>query len=336
MHSGNDYYFRDAHKAFVYMHVFGGRSVFAFPWHASGIPNMSIIASKIGRYAALAVLASTVVFSAAVNADTVDKITDTSRLVSVGGAVTEIVYALGAGDKLVARDQTSTFPEQARALTDVGYMRRLSPEGVLSINPTGILLSEGSGPPETLEVLKKASVPIAMIPEEHTGEGVIAKIKAVGIALGLEDKANALAADVSRDLDEAKKISANQNPRKRVLFIMSAQHGRITASGTGTGADGIIKLAGGVNAIDAYQGYKQLTDEAIEKAAPDLILTMGIGKDSVQAEDLLKNPVLANSPAGRNGNIIQMDSLYLLGFGPRTGAASRELSEKLYGKQAAQ
>lgn len=293
---------------------------------------MSIISSNIRRCASFAFMAASIAFSGVANADTVEKIADTSRLVSVGGAITEIVYALGAGDKLVARDQTSTYPEQARELIDVGYMRRLSPEGVLSVNPSGILLSEGSGPPETLEVLKKASVPIVLIPEEHTGEGVIAKIEAVGKALGLEDKAKVLADNVSRDLDAAEKIAANQNPRKRVLFIISSQNGRITASGTGTGANGIITLAGGQNAIDAYQGYKQLTDEAIEKAAPDMILTMGIGKDSVQKEDLLKNPALANSPAGRSGNIVQMDSLYLLGFGPRTGAASRELSEKLYGK----
>ncbi|OYR17474.1 heme/hemin ABC transporter substrate-binding protein [Brucella grignonensis] len=296
---------------------------------------MSIISSRIGRCAALAVVAASVAFGGVAQADTVGKIADTSRLVSVGGAVTEIVYALGAGDRLVARDQTSTYPEEARKLVDVGYMRRLSPEGVLSVNPTGILLSEGSGPPETLEVLKKASVPIAIIPDDHTAESVIQKIEAVGKALGLEDKANALAADVSRDLEAAQKISASQNPRKRVLFIMSAQEGRIMASGTGTGANGIITLAGGVNAINSYQGYKQLTDEAVEKAAPDLILTMDIGKDSIQKDDLLKNPALANSPAGRSGNIVQMDSLYLLGFGPRTGAASRELSEKLYGKQAA-
>ncbi|MEN5278136.1 ABC transporter substrate-binding protein [Brucella sp. TWI432] len=297
---------------------------------------MAIVSSNIRRCAALVFMAASVAFGGIAKADTVEKIPDTSRLVSVGGAVTEIVYALGAGDRLVARDQTSTYPEQASALVDVGYMRRLSPEGVLSVNPTGILLSEGSGPPETLEVLKKASVPIVIIPDDHTGEGVLTKIEIVGKALGLEDKAKALADDVARDLRVAEKISASQSPRKRVLFIMSVQDGRITASGTGTGANGIITLAGGVNAIDAYPGYKQLTDEAIEKAAPDMILTMGIGKDSVQKDDLLKNPALANSPAGRSGSIVQMDSLYLLGFGPRTGAASRELSEKLYGNHAAQ
>lgn len=297
---------------------------------------MSIISSGIGRRMALVFIVALVAFGGVAQADTVEKIADTSRLVSVGGAATEIVYALGAGDKLVARDQTSTYPEEARELVDIGYMRRLSPEGVLSVNPTGILLSEGSGPPETLEVLKKASVPIVIIPDDYTGEGVLTKIEIVGKALGLEGKAKRLADDVARDLKAAEKISTSQNPRKRVLFIISAQDGRITASGTGTGANGIITLAGGVNAIEAYPGYKQLTDEAIEKAAPDMILTMNIGKDSVRKDELLKNPALANSPAGRSGNIVQMDSLYLLGFGPRTGAASRELSEKLYGNHAAQ
>lgn len=291
---------------------------------------------RIHDLAVLAFMSALLLFTVGASADTVDRLPDTSRIVSVGGSLTEIVYALGAGDMLVARDQTSTYPEETAKLMDVGYMRRLSPEGVLGVNPSGILLLEGSGPPETLQVLEKASVPMVVVPDDHTGESVIRKIEIVGKALGLESKAKALADDVARELEAAARIAANQNPRKRVLFIISAQGGRLTASGTGTAANGIITLAGGVNAIDAYQGYKQLTDEAIEQAAPDAILIMGIGKDSVLKDELLKIPLLANTPAGRSGNIIQMDSLYLLGFGPRTGAASRELSQKLYGEQAVQ
>lgn len=291
---------------------------------------------RIHDLAVLAFMSALLLFTVGARADTVDRLPDTSRIVSVGGSLTEIVYALGAGDMLVARDQTSTYPEETAKLMDVGYMRRLSPEGVLGVNPSGILLLEGSGPPEALQVLEKASVPMVVVPDDHTGESVIRKIEIVGKALGLESKAKALADDVARELEAAARIAANQNPRKRVLFIISAQGGRLTASGTGTAANGIITLAGGVNAIDAYQGYKQLTDEAIEQAAPDAILIMGIGKDSVLKDELLKIPLLANTPAGRSGNIIQMDSLYLLGFGPRTGAASRELSQKLYGEQAVQ
>lgn len=293
---------------------------------------MSIISSRIRRLAA--VVAAALAFSGAAHAEGVEKFADTTRIVSIGGSLTEIVYALGAEKMLVARDQTSNFPESVKSLPDVGYMRRLAPEGVLSVNPSGILLLEGSGPQSTIEVLKKASVPMVTVPEKHSRENIIEKIEIVGKALGLEDKARELAAKVDGDLDAAEKAAAGKSPRKRVIFIMSAQGGRILASGTDTAADGIIKLAGGVNAIDAYKGYKQLTDEAIEASAPDMILTMNAGRHSVTSEELLKNPALAATPAARNGKIVQMDAMYLLGFGPRTGAAIRDLSTTLYGESA--
>ena len=78
------------------------------------------------------------------------------RVLSVGGSVTEIVYALGEGDRLVARDSTSSFPDSAVKLPDVGYMRALAPEGVLSVNPDLIIAEEGSGPQETIDVLREA------------------------------------------------------------------------------------------------------------------------------------------------------------------------------------
>ncbi|WP_343315930.1 ABC transporter substrate-binding protein [Brucella sp. BE17] len=290
---------------------------------------MSVISNGFMRFAALTAVALSFGIGVAW-AETVEKLPDTSRVVSVGGAVTEIVYALGAEKMLVARDQTSLYPKEVQALPDVGYMRRLAPEGVLSVNPSGILLVEGSGPPDTLEVLKKATVPMVIIPEKFDRNGVIAKIDAVGKALGLEDRAKALASDVARDLDEAEKLAAGRKHRKRVLFVLSVTGGRLTASGTGTAADGAIRLAGAENVITEYAGYKQLTDEAIEKAAPDVILMMQGGGDHSANDDILNNPMIAATPAGRERNLVRMDALYLLGFGPRTGAAVRELAEKIY------
>ncbi|RYE57031.1 MAG: hemin ABC transporter substrate-binding protein, partial [Rhizobiaceae bacterium] len=92
------------------------------------------------------------------------KSVDTSRLVTVGGSVTEIVFDLGLGDKVVARDITSFYPDAVNKLPSVGYMRALSPEGVLSVNPSAILMIQGSGPKETIDVLSKASVPLVTIP----------------------------------------------------------------------------------------------------------------------------------------------------------------------------
>lgn len=296
---------------------------------------MSFISLRLRHGAALVSIALSLA-TASASADTVDRLTDTSRIVSVGGSLTEIVYALGAENMLAGRDQTSVYPEAVKKLADVGYMRQLAPEGVLSVNPTGILLLEGSGPQDTLDVLKKASVPMIVVPETFTGESVVRKIEIVGKALGLEDKARTLAAEISSDIETAEKAAAGHSPRKRVLFVLSAPGGRLMASGTGTAADGMIKLAGGENVVSEYHGYKQLTDEAVEKTAPDMILIMDTGADGMTPESLMKNPVIAATPAGRNGNIVSMEASYLLGFGPRTGAAIRDLSAKLYGAPAGQ
>jgi len=296
---------------------------------------MSFISLRFRHGAALVAVALSLATGSA-RAEMVDRFTDTSRIVSVGGSLTEIVYALGAEKMLAGRDQTSVYPEDVKKLHDVGYMRQLAPEGVLSVNPTGILLLEGSGPQDTLDVLKKASVPMIVVPEAFTGESVVRKIEIVGKALGQEDRAKELAAEVSRDIEAAKKAAAGHTPRKRVLFVLSAPGGRMMASGTGTAADGMIRLAGGENVISEYHGYKQLTDEAIEKAAPDMVLIMDTRADGMTAESLMKNPVIAGTPAGRTGNIVSMEASYLLGFGPRTGAAIRDLSAKLYGAPAGQ
>ena len=129
-----------------------------------------------------------------VSAQELHQFADTSRLVSIGGSLTEIIYALGEEGKLVARDQTALYPEAVTSLPDVGYMRQLAPEGVLSVSPTALLVIEGSGPPEALEVLSHAGVEYQTVPESYSAEGVLAKIRAVGHVLGAADKAETLAA----------------------------------------------------------------------------------------------------------------------------------------------
>ena len=258
---------------------------------------------------------------------------DSSRLVSIGGSLTEIIYALGEEGKLIARDSTATYPEAALALPDVGYMRQLAPEGVLSVSPSALLVIEGSGPPEALEVLSHAGVDYQTVPEGFSHEGILTKVRAVGQALGVPDKAAALAGEIDTALKAVEERTANIAERKRVLFVLSAQGGKIQASGTDTAADGIIALAGAVNAIDDYSGYKALTEEAIIEAAPDVILMMDRGGDhSASDADLIANPAIALTEAGRNHAIIRLDGAYLLGFGPRTAEAVSDLVDALYGE----
>ncbi|MCD1627586.1 ABC transporter substrate-binding protein [Seohaeicola saemankumensis] len=257
---------------------------------------------------------------------------DQVRLLTLGGSVTEIVVALGAENQLVARDSTSTYPPSVMDLPDVGYVRALSPEGVLSVAPELILSERGAGPAETIAVLEAAGVEFVTMPDDPTPQGVLNKIDAVAMALRLPDAGAALRQDVAAGLAAATARATAVTDRQRVLFVLSLQSGRVMAGGEGSSAEGIIELAGGVNAATGFDGYKQMTDEAVIAAAPDLILMMDREGDlAISTEDVQAHPALGLTPAGQNGNVLRMNGVLLLGFGPRTPAAATALHAALYG-----
>ncbi|OUD08118.1 hemin ABC transporter substrate-binding protein [Marivivens niveibacter] len=252
------------------------------------------------------------------------------RIVSIGGTVTEIIYALGKSDLIVARDTTSTYPAEASQLPDVGYMRALSPEGVLSVDPTLIIAEEGSGPIETIDVLKEASIEYVTVPTGYTADAVAEKIMIIGEALDESEAAATLAAQVTDDMQAAAQTAAHADP-KSVLFVLSVQGDRVMAAGQQTSADAIISLAGGQNAMGAFYGYKPVSNEAIIEAAPDLILMMQSGGGHpITDEQIIAHPGLGTTPAARDGNIARIDGLLLLGFGPRTGDAIQSVNTALY------
>lgn len=253
------------------------------------------------------------------------------RVVSLGGAVTEIVVALEQGHRLVARDATSTWPPEVEDLTDVGYMRALSPEGVLSVAPDLILAAEGAGPAEAVAMLRAARVPYVEVPEATDGAGVLEKIAVVAEALGVPDRGAALAEGLAAELDRLEGLRAGVDRPARVLFVLSMQGGRLMASGTGTAADGIIRLAGGANVITEFEGYRLLSDEAVLAAAPEVVLMMERGGGHAVGDDeLLAHPALRTTPAGQARRLVRMDGLLLLGFGPRTAQAALALHRALY------
>lgn len=257
---------------------------------------------------------------------------DARRIVSIGGAVTEILYALGADKNIVGVDSTSAYPQQALAeKPNVGYMRQLSAEGVLGLRPSLILASEGSGPRETIAVLKAAQVPIIVVPDVFSGEGIVEKVRVVADAVGATERGACIADAVRSDLDRLGKLRSKVTRPKRVMFVLSIVGGRAMVSGSHTAADGIIAMAGGVNAVTDYDGYKALSDEAIFAARPDIVLTIERGgPNPVGALELFVLPAFSATPAAAKSSFIAMDGLYLLGFGPRTARAARDLTLKLY------
>lgn len=254
-----------------------------------------------------------------------------SRIVSLGGAVTEIVVALGAQEQLVARDSTSTFPPSVAALPDVGYVRALSPEGVLALGPELILAEATAGPPEAIEVLRAAGVDFRTLPGAASPEGVLEKIAAVGAALDREAEAATLAADFTARMQAAEARTAATGTRKRALFVLGTQGGRVIVGGEGSSAAAILALAGAENAATGFSGYKQMTDEALLAAAPEVIVMMDrAGEGAMSGTEVLAHPALGATPAGKAGAVIRMDGMLLLGFGPRTPEAVEALHAALY------
>ncbi len=256
---------------------------------------------------------------------------DQERIVAIGGSVTEIVYALGAEDRLVAVDSTSLYPEVATDLPDVGYMRRLSAEPILALEPDHILAIADAGPEPVLDQLREAGVEITTIDDVPSPEGIVDKIERVANALDLTEKGHALAQQVEADFEAlAAEVDAVAASPQRLMFVLNTGRGAPMVGGAGTSADAIIRLAGAENAVTNLDGYKPLSPEAAIQAAPDVILTMN---RSIEAsggkEALLAFPDIALTPAGKNQALISMEGLFLLGFGPRTPEAARMLAAAL-------
>ena len=258
-------------------------------------------------------------------------ITDPSRIVSVGGAVTEILYALGLESRIIAVDSTSLYPPRALAeKPSVGYMRQLSPEGVLGLGPSLVLAAEGSGPKDTIAVLEAASVPFVQIPDRFTGDGIVEKIRLIAQATGSAQRGECLIKLVEADLRALAALRARIERPRRALFILSFMNGRPMVAGRATAADGIITLAGAANAITEYEGYKLINDEAVIAARPDAILAMERASFRLDAKTVFDHPAFATTPAAAQKELISMEGLYLLGFGPRAARAARDLALALY------
>lgn len=251
-----------------------------------------------------------------------------SRIISVGGAVTETVFALGAGDRVIAVDLTSTFPTAARSLPQIGYMRALAPEGLISLNPDLILMSEEAGPAQAIAVLRAAHAPLAIVPEQHDGAGIARKVEAVARALGLDGAPvmEAVRADWTT-LDAP--VAAL--PKVRTIFILSASRGAPLVAGRNTQADAMLRAAGATNAVTGYAGYRPLSAEAAAQLAPEAVVMMEHSLSEAGGIDaVLRIPALAVTPVAQTRRVVAVEGSYALGFGPRAAHARHDLALALH------
>ncbi len=258
---------------------------------------------------------------------------DASRIVTVGGPVTETVYALGLGDRVVGSDASSLYPEAVLALPRLDYFRQTSAEGVLSLSPTLVLAVEGTGPPGVVEQIRAAGVRVEVMPEVVDAATAAARVRRVGEILGRTAQADSLVDAMTREIAAAGAERPATPPR--ALFVYARGAGVVLAAGTGGAPAAVLRLAGAENAVTAFEGFRPLTAEAVAAAQPDVLVVPKASLESLGGIDgLLRQPGLAETPAGTARRIVAVDDALLLGFGPRVGEGVRDLARGLKAAQA--
>jgi len=253
------------------------------------------------------------------------------RIVSVGGALTEIVYALQAQADLVGVDTTSLFPDSAQKLPSVGYARTLSAEGVLALAPTRVIATEDAGPPAVIRQLTSAGVEVSVLPARHRFEGLCDRVQRVGELIGRVAEARALQQSLVQQWARAQaQVAQRAGQAPRVLFVLAHAPNQIMVAGADTSAQAMLDYVGARNVISGFSGYKPLTPEAVIAAQPELVLLTDQGLSAAGGVDgILRLPGLAHTPAGQQRRVLAMDALFLLGFGPRLPAAVAALDVAL-------
>jgi iron complex transport system substrate-binding protein len=252
------------------------------------------------------------------------------RIVSLGGDITEIVYELGEGNAIVATDRDSLYPADAADKPKVGYVRQLSAEGVLSVEPDLVLISGAAGPAPVLEQSTASGVEVISLETRYTPQAILDKVGVVAAALDRDAAGATLQAELRGTITDARRRVEALDRSPRILFFASPPDGAPRAAGDETAAAGIIEMLGGTNVFTGRPGYRALSLEAAIAADPDVILVMTHHAEREGGIEAVRaHPALALTDAAREGRVFLVDLYSVMQFGPRTPQAVAELAEKI-------
>lgn len=252
--------------------------------------------------------------------------TEALKIVSLNGAVTEIIAALGHEKEIVGVDVTSTYPETVKTTAkDLGHVRSITIESIVALKPTVIIGTDKDMSPELAEKIKAAGIEAHILTQDFSPEGTKKLIADVaGIIKNTDFKA--LTDKVDADLAKTQPIAK----APKVLFIYARGAGTLMVAGKNTPVEKTIALAGGQNAVTEFDDFKPLTPESLIKGNPDVILLFTTGLQSLGGVDgLLKIQGVEKTNAGKNKKIIALDGALISGFGPRVGEGAAALNAEL-------
>lgn len=283
------------------------------------------IPSEMKKLITIIVLAVTTICSAQ----------NTSRIITAGSAITETVCALGYGDKIIASDRTSLYPDYIQKLPSIGYRAGINAEGILSLNPTMVIVEKDYVEQAVLQQLGATSITLVVVERKLNAEDTRKMIRLIGKVLGRNDEATRLISKLDLELKEVQQLLVKKNATPKVLCVYNRGTATISAAGRDTFAE-ILKYVGAQNAFQDIEGYKPLNTEALIQSDPDYLLMLSTGFESLGGMDgVLKIPGVSLTNAGKRKQIVAIESLKLTNFGPRFGEAVKEIVVLLHPEFAA-
>jgi iron complex transport system substrate-binding protein len=250
-----------------------------------------------------------------------------SRVVVLANGVAEIIQSLNAQAIMVGRDISSTED----SLSDIPIVtsgHQVLPEKVIALKPDLVLIDASTGPKAAIDTIKAAGISVVETPESWSLEDLPIKVRAVGQAIGAQEQAEELVKQLNQSLNAS---AVKNSPRVAFLYLRGTSSVYLIG-GAGSGADSLLTAIGAIDvgAQTLDRPFNTLTAESLAALNPDVILVMSKGLESVGGiEGLLKLPGVAQTAAGKNSAVIDVDDSLLLSFGPRTPSLVDALAKAL-------
>ncbi|WP_259052530.1 hemin ABC transporter substrate-binding protein [Klebsiella sp. BIGb0407] len=255
--------------------------------------------------------------------------TAAERLVVAGGSLTELIFALGAGNQVVGVDETTTYPVETAAIPHIGSWKQLSSEGILSLRPDSFITWQDAEPQLVLDQLRGQKVKVVTLPRVPTTvEQMYANIRQLAKTLQIPEQGDALVSDIHQRLERVQQSVKSKHVPVKTLFILSAGASAPQVAGKGSVADAILTLAGAEN-VATHQQYQSYSAESLIAANPQFIVVTSQMVDG-DLNRLRAITGITHTSAWKNQRIVIVDQALILGMGPRVADAVESLHQQFW------